>query len=265
MSIINCEDFFDFCRAYDWKKHINELEEMAIKEKWAFDGPDEKNDSNIILQNYIKHTFKRLYHLCQTPEKEKKYIYCDGKILVFNTGLFTPNYSRIYILFKHEERNDDDKKWSLWGFVEESHRKLYDCEYLPKKVDFFEKVENLIYNPEFELRINASHILNDKNNVERIPADLRNAANLQTLFEGAITKVKKKLESNYKIAVPQYFEGRVQLLLPLCLRDEETVDLVMVVTRNRNSYVGHTCLTPEQAYNNARLIAKPETQWLSRG
>lgn len=76
--------------------------------------------------------------------------------------------------------------------------------------------------------------------------------------------MKRKVECNYKIAVPQYYEGKVQLLLPLCLIDPEKVDLVLVVTRRNNYYIGKTCLTLDMAYNNARLIAKPETSWLSR-
>ena len=41
-------------------------------------------------------------------------------------------------------------------------------------------------------------------------------------------------------------------------------DLALVVTKNSsgNFYQGHTCLTLEMAYNNARLIAKPDSNWL---
>lgn len=40
-------------------------------------------------------------------------------------------------------------------------------------------------------------------------------------------------------------------------------DIAIAVTKKENSYQGHTCLTLDMAYNNARLIAKPESNWLS--
>lgn len=62
-----------------------------------------------------------------------------------------------------------------------------------------------------------------------------------------------------------YFNGQIQLLLPLCLVDPDKTDLALVVTKNSSGsyYQGHTCLTLEMAYNNARLIAKPESNWLN--
>ncbi|MFR8122172.1 MAG: DUF3825 domain-containing protein [Waltera sp.] len=45
--------------------------------------------------------------------------------------------------------------------------------------------------------------------------------NLQYIFSGAIDMMKKKVSMNYKIAVPQYFNGKIQLLLLLCLVDLE--------------------------------------------
>ena len=76
--------------------------------------------------------------------------------------------------------------------------------------------------------------------------------------------MKLKVSANYKLAVPQYFNGKIQLLLPLCLNDGVTPDLALVVTKNDsgNFYQGHTCLTMDMAYSNARLIAKPTTNWL---
>ena len=53
-------------------------------------------------------------------------------------------------------------------------------------------------------------------------------------------------------------------VLPLCLEDDETPSLTLTVTKVGNFYQGHTCLTLDMAYNNARLIAKPESNWLSQ-
>lgn len=77
--------------------------------------------------------------------------------------------------------------------------------------------------------------------------------------------IKKKVSTNYKLAIPQYYEGKIQLLLPLCLgTDNGKPDLALAVTKLETCYQGHTCLTLDMAYNNARLIAKPESNWLSQ-
>jgi hypothetical protein len=83
------------------------------------------------------------------------------------------------------------------------------------------------------------------------------------LFDGAVQLAKKKIESNYKVAVPQYYQGKIQFLLPICLLDMEKVDLALAVTKQNGYYTGNTCLTMDMAYNNARLIAKPGDEWLN--
>lgn len=264
MCVITNDNIFEFCRAYDWQRRLVELKNMILPEKWT-NIEAETNEEYPILKNYITHTFKRLYQLCQSnPENESKYLCCNDEYLCFNTGLYTRHYEKTFVFMKKETKPDDDKLWSFAGFLKESDYRLEAFEYLPKKIDFIEKIEDLIYDTSLELRINSAHILSDEKNKERIPESIRNEKNLQTLFDGAIVQVKRKIECNYKIAVPQYYEGKVQLLLPLCLVDPEKVDLVLVVKRQNKYYIGKTCLTLDMAYNNARLIAKPETSWLAR-
>jgi hypothetical protein len=81
---------------------------------------------------------------------------------------------------------------------------------------------------------------------------------------GAIDEVKKKVRTNYKIAIPQYYDGKIQLLLPLCLTaGSPNPDLALVIHRlNDKTYTARTCLTLKMAYNNARLIVKPQSDWL---
>ena len=72
----------------------------------------------------------------------------------------------------------------------------------------------------------------------------------------------KRTTANYKLAVPQYYKEKIQLLLPICFDETNTPDLALVISKKDKIYFGHTCLTMEMAYNNARLIAKPESNWL---
>ena len=93
---------------------------------------------------------------------------------------------------------------------------------------------------------------------------MRESSNKAMLFDGAVKRAKHMIDANYKTAVPQYYKGRIQLLIPICLVSESVPDLALVVSKNDagNQYLGHTCLTLDMAYNNARLIARPDSAWL---
>lgn len=96
------------------------------------------------------------------------------------------------------------------------------------------------------------------------PQEFLNSNNKINIINGALDTMKKKVSANYKLAIPQYYEGKIQLLLPLCLMSDNKPDVAIAVTKKNNCYQGHTCLTLDMAYNNARLIAKPESNWLSQ-
>jgi hypothetical protein len=76
----------------------------------------------------------------------------------------------------------------------------------------------------------------------------------------------KRVSWNFKTAIPQYYPRvqQLQLLLPLCLVSDERVDLVLAVERTESgSYLGHTILPLDWAYKNARLICRPDSDWLA--
>lgn len=135
---------------------------------------------------------------------------------------------------------------------------------LPEIADFFIKPEELIFNPKCDLIPDIDHIIED--NIGRFPGHMQQDGNaeMRRKLEGAIEEVKRKVKTNYKIAVPQYFNNRIQLLLPLCLTpNSPNPDLALVVHKlNDTTYTARTCLTLKMAYNNARLIVKPQSSWL---
>ena len=80
---------------------------------------------------------------------------------------------------------------------------------------------------------------------------------MRNCIVGSIQSLKKRIESNYKTVVPQWYGNKIQLLTPLYLTNSEKPELVLVLSLSddKSKYYGHTCLTTEMAYNNARLIA----------
>jgi hypothetical protein len=135
---------------------------------------------------------------------------------------------------------------------------------IPEITDFFDKPDLLIFNPKCRLIPDIDHIIKD--NLLRFPEHLHGAdeGELRRQLVGSIDEVRKKVRTNYKIAVPQYYDGKIQLLLPLCLTvGSPNPDLALVVHKlNTNIYTARTCLTLKMAYNNARLIVKPQSNWL---
>ena len=79
----------------------------------------------------------------------------------------------------------------------------------------------------------------------------------------SVVEAARRAAANYTLAVPQFYGGRIQLLLPLCLTGDKP-ELALTIQREDGFYAARTCLTLDMAYNNARLICRPETSWIKR-
>lgn len=64
------------------------------------------------------------------------------------------------------------------------------------------------------------------------------------------------------------YRKKLQLLLPLALEDKKRIDVALVCNHvykpeeGVNNYEGRTIFTLQMAYNNARLITRPDSDWL---
>lgn len=100
---------------------------------------------------------------------------------------------------------------------------------------------------------------------EKIKDTQRVLNRLKNRIEDAVELALKRVEWNYKTAIPMYFPTRNtgSLLLPLCLSDPHHVDLALVVERQPSgAYQGQTILPLDLAYSNSRLVARPDSDWL---
>lgn len=82
------------------------------------------------------------------------------------------------------------------------------------------------------------------------------------LLEGAVAEAGRRAAANYMLAVPQYFNGHIQLFLLLCLTGDKS-ELALAIQRMDGYYAAHTCLTLAMAYGNAHLIVRPEASWIA--
>lgn len=91
---------------------------------------------------------------------------------------------------------------------------------------------------------------------------------MKDLFEGAVNRTVERCRRNFKLAVPCYFPTRnvMSMLLPISFSRAKNgaPTMVLVAERQKNGvYLGRTVLTMSMAYNDARLLCRPSSEWLS--
>ncbi len=244
---------FNFAWISDFDNSILELSELAMKEgNWDYKQNPTHNFP--ILRNYIFHTFAKI-------ESEKKIQY-ENDHCIFNTGLVTENQEEVFGYFQKNRKPGSTIPWFFVGWRKASHRDLMKFSTLPEGANYFHNPSDLIYDVRCELRINVDHIILD--NKSRFPLSLITMDNYQLgiLIQGTTKDAEKRIKRNYKTAIPQFYKGKLQLLLPICLLSKSKADLALVVEKENDIYRASTCLTLDMAINNARLIAKPDDEWL---
>jgi uncharacterized protein DUF3825 len=250
------ELFRDFAFMPKFTDDIDGLTTLSEPEDWDYKNAPAAH-AHPILRNYITYTYRRI------AEEKKINVTPDEENCCWNTGLITSTQEPIYALFSRNKLTDIPSYWHFWKFARKGEWELNRFAALPDMAHYFEDPSVLVFDTRKELRVNVEHVVAD--NLDRFPTALQqmNAFGLQNLVKGAIDSSFQRVRRNYKTAIPQYYQGSVQLLLPLSLTDPAKADLALVVERFSDFYRAATCLTLDMAYNNARQLARPDRDWLS--
>lgn len=249
---------FEFAYIGKTEQTLNALKNMGMPELWEYTRTANERPLPI-LYSYLIHTFTRV-------QEQGKIAFSDD-YSCFNTGLVTPNQQEIFMVFR---KYHDGSGWGFWSFSKESHHTLGRFQILPERAAYFADPADLMFDTRLPLRVNIDHIIDDEENFSRFPSELKLWPTHQLIntFNGAISHAITRSKRNYKTAVPQYYRneffpnGQLQLLLPLCLRSHTEADLALAISKKDGFYSGKTCLTLDMAINNARLIARPDEEWL---
>jgi hypothetical protein len=246
---------FEFAYFPDWDGNVDFLARLAQPENWSYRFA-QNTRAHPVLSSYLHYTFERIQaqdKIVYTPNKDRA---------IFNTGLVTPNYEEIFATFGTNQR-PDAQPYFFTGYFRESDRQLVDFGALPDIATYFENPADLLFDVRCSLRNNVDHIIDD--NRERFPDPFRSMQDnyqLRIALDGAIAHALRRVQRNYRTAIPQFYQGRIQLLLPLCMTNRTKADLALVVYRLGGVYLSSTCLTLDMAYNNARLLTRPDSDWL---
>lgn len=230
-------------------------EQLAEPENWHYENPKitAKQKKYGVLFQYIYHTFSK-------NQDEGNLVIEDG-FCIMNTGLLTTSGEEIFMLFSENTRAGE-QEWFFNSFYRASDRKIPESMRgkLPRHIDYFDgNPEDMYFNPRLTLLYNMEHIIKD--NYERLPASLRQLDDslLVSVLNSQAEQMKKRILRNNRLVVPQYYGKTIMYLAPLKF-GKDVVPLA--IEKNKNSYRINTILTPGMAYCNARLIMKPESNWL---
>jgi cold shock CspA family protein len=254
--------FADMGRDDDW---LVKLERTADDEDWQYKQKPNHYCRFPILKSYLRYTFKRLLEESQMSRYTIAYgrDSAGRKLACFNTGLDTQYHEPVIALFKANPDRRDDRPWKLEGFYEASHTRLHGPfdDGVPVTAEYYTDPSVLVYNRAYSIEINARHIAKDR--IDRFPTYLGGSVERAAEhLDNVCAKSIKRLARNYKVAVPQFYRGSMQLLLPICLDTPKVADLALVVGCKNRQYRGATAITLDQAYTNARLITRPDPEWL---
>ncbi len=281
---------FDFAKVADWDDRLHALAEIAEPERWTYLQAPSRSPLPVI-DNYIKYTFLRVFD-------QQKIVETD-RLACFNTGLLTPGQEEIFALFTISETYDRtqpissiNKKWWLKSWASSGDRLLTDFMEFPPLAEYWNDPKELIFDPKLQVQLSLDHIVKDNLNrfpeelggkVDRngVPTDLGEQADeddfeapegtggvhsipmaTRNALEGAMKHSIRLAQRSYRIAVPQFYNGRIQLLLPLYLRDSQRPDLALTLERHGGWYRAATVLYTDWAYRHARLLARPNSEWL---
>lgn len=246
---------FAFCGTTEgFKRSIEALARMAEDETWTL----EEDKPNSVLAKYILGTFKQCYN-------QDKFLYTEDKQhCCFNTGLLTPNGNDILCVFMKNDR-PDAQPWVLSFFADKTERRYMDLfKDIPPLATYTDNYEEFYFNPNYEIIISTDHILDD--NWERIKSVVPLSKSIvKSLMIGVIEETKVKIKRNIRLVVPQYYHDQIMYLLPIRIPigDDEYVTMALAVELTQSKkYRANTIFTKEMAYEKARLLMKPESNWL---
>lgn len=247
-----------------------------------------------ILQSYLQYVFEKLLddHADPASKNYGKIVFsANKKYALFNSGLLNRFAQDIYIVGEVYGMNRDRFTLSNLKIAPSKVELIREYGFTsaaltpyPEVVAFFQHLDDIIYDPTIEIDLSAerlSHIIEDgarRNRFSEKYTAIYKRGDLPAItstLESAIKNALQIAKRNYKYVVPQYRsahgseQGKIQFLMPVYLDRQygEKPDFALVLNieimpDGTKYYTPETILELPWAYNNARVICKPEDTWL---
>ena len=269
-------------------KAIPQLAELADKEDWSL-----KTEPYGGLEYYLKSVYEHLLQEKEDKGEDQRVFVtpvADKNAIVFCTGLVTPISDGAHYIYAYCSNPDENGvcqqvKWltrydSKLSFEDDS--KNHGLPYPPNWVS---QPERLLFDyrhgsiNENQIVFLYPHIF--VNLRERLPKSVRDWFNdkfrsyeededkFKKYLHDAWRKTRKILQKSFKVAIPTYYRGKIQLLVPLYLdennENEASVALVVALNEKKEKkywYFCPTCLSLDMARVDSRVITRIDDTWL---
>lgn len=256
----------------------NELyDRLLMKERW-------KNEKENKLPKYLANLCLKVENQIKKNKRENQndvnfygFTINESRTkIILNTGLLDRFRNDIFMMF-NLNKNSTEETVSGPALIINSKLDAIVNDFTafkyPEPFRFYNTIDELLLSAsieDFDLSdINRlNHIINERR--DRFPEGYKDmnedqiAQKLKTAIETAL-KISKR---DYKYIVPMYNlqQDRIQYLMPLYLDNpiDDVPELVLVVGKNPKYNICSimTIISREDAYMNARLIARPDATWL---
>ena len=285
---------FDFAFVPNYPQPIEKLSQFAEPEPWG--------RAHRVLKSYFNHMFEKVYDdgLIVTSRDGSYAAFNTG----LTNGQFEPIFAVFAKNERPDAQAWFFRGFGIQNRKGLGELLVTDFDTLPHRVRFVENLSDLLYDPRkgaprcnwralfldhlkriprpfLEHALDGKYFIPNVVGLEREDAQARYEAfreEMESAYDAldymvgaaevALEQAMDRVHSDYKTAVPQWHakDRVVNLLLPLALFNPREVDAALSVRLDENGrYIGEHLLTLEMAYNNARLIAKPEATWLLEG
>jgi hypothetical protein len=244
---------------------------------WEFQQPRFKtkysNSAVPKLKNYLNYTFVRLVALEQETPGRFFQLSANGQWICFNTGLQNSHAVDLFAVFQKYTPKEGQSEQVRPDWVYKGCYASNDAQYrnhfgttLPDIALYSTDSKDFIFDTSYHLDKDSFDHLFDR---AKERSGLSNASDevVRNYLRGAIENLVPKIRRNYKVAIPVYYveEKRMQLLLPFVSASNANEISCFLVERDdvHKSYHLKTIFDLDQAYFSARLITRPDRDWLN--
>jgi Domain of unknown function (DUF3825) len=225
------------------------------------------------LRNYLNYTFIRLNDLDVKEPGRYFLTSADNDWTTFNTGLQNLHGSDLFAVFnRYKPRSDVPQRpstdWVFKGCFTSTDRNYHSHfgtrspEIAWYSSDSRDYVFDTTYGLEREVFDHLFDRAKERAGLPNVPDEV-----VRNYLRGALENLIPKIKRNYKLAIPIYYvdEKRMQLLLPFQSASNANDVSCFLVDRDDTlrMYKLKTILDLDHAYFAARLITRPDKDWLN--
>lgn len=256
----------------DGPEFLEDIAKSTIPESWKYKNKP-SGINHPILKSYLENILNRLIKE-SNDGKQNKLVYSKNReYVLFNTNLLDKYFHEVIIVGETNEVNGEFKiknPFRSTGMGQLRKLGFNSGNAIPPQ--FFDDVNEVIFQTSWQIDKDYdtfTHIIEERR--DRFPIEYKDTPTeeLAAKFDNAIDFAVALAQRNYKFIVPMYRPQRdkIQLLMPIYLKGtySDQPDFAVILTPNKElaMYEPETILPLDAAYQNARLIAKPEESWLN--